>query len=167
MSPPHTLKAMPAGRDIAPAAWQQTPPSVQTLGVTVLGASGRFMARARLTQDSTPSQRPPSTDLPSPKARQPAGDAPPRKAGGSTRSSWPSAVSLGPNRDTGAHAAPMRLLWVYSLGGAASCPDAARHGVACPPAGHAPWCVACRLWVRVCAVTAPLSAVPLPLANMS
>jgi transposase len=71
---------MPAGLDIAPADWQQTPPSVQTLVVTLLQ---RLEAvEARLKQDSTTSQRPPSTDLPYTKTRKPSGDTPPRKAGG-------------------------------------------------------------------------------------
>lgn len=78
--PPNTPEAMPAGLDIAPADWQQTPPSVQTLVVAVLQ---RLEAvEARLKQDSPTSQRPPSTDSPYTKARKPSGDAPPRKAGG-------------------------------------------------------------------------------------
>jgi len=78
--PPNTPEAMPAGLDIAPADWQQTPPSVQTLVVALLQ---RLEAvEARLKQDSTTSQRPPSTDSPYTKARKPSGDAPPRKAGG-------------------------------------------------------------------------------------
>ena len=60
--PPNTPEAMPAGLDIAPADWQQTPPSVQTLVVALLQ---RLEAvEARLKQDSTTSQRPPSTDSP-------------------------------------------------------------------------------------------------------
>jgi transposase len=80
LPPPKTPDAVPAGLDIPPADWQQTPPSVQTLVVTLLQ---RLEAvAARLKQDSTTSQRPPSTDSPYTKARKPAGDAPPRKAGG-------------------------------------------------------------------------------------
>ena len=78
-SPP-AQEAMPAGLDIAPTDWQQTPPSVQTLVLTLLQ---RLEAvEARLAQDSTTSHRPPSTDSPYQKARKPAGDSPPRKAGG-------------------------------------------------------------------------------------
>jgi transposase len=80
VQPPDAQEAVPMGLDIPPADWQQTPPSVQTLVLTLLK---RLEAvEARLTQDSTTSQRPPSADSPYQKARKPAGDAPPRKAGG-------------------------------------------------------------------------------------
>ena len=81
MEPVPTLPdAVPAGLGITPADWQQTPPSVQMLVVTLLQ---RLEAvEARLKQNSTTSQRPPSTDSPYTKARKPAGDTPPRKAGG-------------------------------------------------------------------------------------
>jgi transposase len=72
--------AVPAGLDIPPADWQQTPPSVQTLVVTLLQ---RLEAvEARLKQDSTTSQRPPSADSPDKKVRKPSGTAPRRNAGG-------------------------------------------------------------------------------------
>ena len=97
--PPNAPEAVPAGLDIPPADWQQTPPSVQTLVVTLLQ---RLEAvEARLKQDSTTSQRPPSTDSPYKKARQASGDAPTAQSGWATRPSWPSAGALGPNRDTG------------------------------------------------------------------
>jgi transposase len=77
---PTAQEAVPMGLDIPLADWQQTPPSVQALVLTLLK---RLEAvEARLTQDSTTSQRPPSADSPYKKARKPAGDAPPRKAGG-------------------------------------------------------------------------------------
>jgi transposase len=81
MEPAATLPdAVPAGLEIPPADWQQTPPSIQRLVVSLLQ---RLEAvEARLKQDSTTSQRPPSTDVPYKKARKPSGDAPPRKAGG-------------------------------------------------------------------------------------
>ena len=80
VQPPNAQEAVPLGLDIPPADWQQTPPSVQTLVVTLLK---RLEAvEARLTQDSTTSQRPPSTDSPYTKARKAPGDAPRRKAGG-------------------------------------------------------------------------------------
>ena len=80
LQPPKRPEAVPAGLDIPPADWQQTPPSVQMLVVTLLQ---RLEAvEARLKQDSTTSQRPPSTDSPYKKARKSAGDAPPRKTGG-------------------------------------------------------------------------------------
>ena len=80
VQPPNASEAVPLGLDIPPADWQQTPPSVQTVVVTLLK---RLEAvEARLTQDSTTSQRPPSTDSPYTKARKPPGDAPRRKAGG-------------------------------------------------------------------------------------
>jgi len=61
LQPLNTPEAVPAGLDIMPADWQQTPPSVQTLVVTLLQ---RLEAvEARLKQDSTTSQRPPSTTL--------------------------------------------------------------------------------------------------------
>ena len=80
MQPPNAQEAVPVRLEILPADWQQTPPSVRTLALTLLK---RLEAvEARLTQDSTTSQRPPSTDSPYTKARKPAGDAPRRKAWG-------------------------------------------------------------------------------------
>jgi hypothetical protein len=56
VSPSNESVAVPAGLDIPLADWQQTPPSVQTLVVTLLQ---RLEAvEARLKQDSTTSQRP-------------------------------------------------------------------------------------------------------------
>src|SRR4029453_15600755 len=78
--PPKTPEAVPVGLDIPPADWQQTPPSVQTLVLTLLK---RLEAvEAQLKQDSTTPHRPPSADSPYKKARRPSGDSPPRKAGG-------------------------------------------------------------------------------------
>jgi transposase len=80
VQPPTAQEAVPLGRDIPPADGPQTPASVRTLVVTLLQ---RLEAvAARLTQDSTTSQRPPATDSPYQKARKPAGDVPPRPAGG-------------------------------------------------------------------------------------
>ena len=58
MEPAATLPdAVPAGPEILPADWQQTPPSIQRLVVSLLQ---RLEAvEARLKQDSTTSQRPP------------------------------------------------------------------------------------------------------------
>ena len=68
------------GTGYSPRRLAADPPSVQTLVLTLLK---RLEAvEARLKQDSTTSQRPPSTDSPYTKARKPSGDAPPRKAGG-------------------------------------------------------------------------------------
>ena len=78
--PPNAQEAVPIGLDIPPTDWQQTPPSVQTLVSTLLKRLEAIAAR--LKQDSTTSQRPPSADSPYKKARNPVGDAPPRKAGG-------------------------------------------------------------------------------------
>jgi Family of unknown function (DUF6444) len=78
--PSNAQEAVPMGLDIPPADWQQTPPSVQTLVLTLLKRLDAV--EARLTQDSTTSQRPPSADSPYKKAPKPAGDALPRKAGG-------------------------------------------------------------------------------------
>jgi transposase len=78
--PPNVQEAVPVGLDMPLADWQQTPPSVQPL---VWPWLQRLEAvEARLQQDSTTSQRPPSADAPYKKARKPAGNAPPRKAGG-------------------------------------------------------------------------------------
>ena len=78
--PPNTQDTVPAGLEIPPADWQHTPSSVQTLVVTLLK---RLEAvEARLKQDSTTSQRPPSTDSPYKKAWKPSRNAPRRKAGG-------------------------------------------------------------------------------------
>jgi transposase len=80
VQPPNAPEARPLGRESPPADWQQPPPSVRTL---VLTLRKRLAAvAARLTQDATTSQRPPSTDSPYTKARKPAADAPRRKAGG-------------------------------------------------------------------------------------
>ena len=63
MMPPSNMpEAVPAGLDIAPADWQQTPPSVQRLVVTLLQRLEAIEARRK--QDSTTSQRPPSMDSP-------------------------------------------------------------------------------------------------------
>jgi len=81
MEPAPTIpETVPAGREITLAEWQQTPPSVQTLVVTL--RQRLEVIEARRKQDSTTSQRPPSTDSLYKKARKPSGDAPPRKAGG-------------------------------------------------------------------------------------
>jgi hypothetical protein len=77
---PNEQDAVPAGLEIPLADWQQTPPSVQTL---VLSLFQRLETlEARLHQDSTTSHRPPSADSPYKKARKPSGDSPQRKAGG-------------------------------------------------------------------------------------
>src|SRR5262249_2157894 len=80
VQPPNAQEAVPMGLDIPPADWQQTPLSVQTLVLTLL--KHLEAVEARLTQDSSTSQRQPSADSPYKKARKPARDAPPRKAGG-------------------------------------------------------------------------------------
>lgn len=80
VQPPNAEEVVPVGRDIPLADWQHTPPSVQTLVLTLLQ---RLEAvEARLKQDSTTSHRPPSADSPYKKARKPSGNSPPRKAGG-------------------------------------------------------------------------------------
>lgn len=81
MCQPNEQAGVPAGLDIPAADWQQTPPSVQTLSLSL---QKRLEAlEARLPQDSTPSHRPPSTDSPSTKRRKASeGAAPRRKAGG-------------------------------------------------------------------------------------
>jgi hypothetical protein len=74
VQPPNAQADVPLGLEMPPADWQQTPSSVQTLVLTLLK---RLEAvEARLTQDSTTSQRPPSTDSPYKKARKSTGDAP-------------------------------------------------------------------------------------------
>jgi len=77
---PNTQDTVPTGLDIPPADWQQTPPSVQALVLTLLQRLEAI--EARLKQDSTTSQRPPSADSPYTKGRQPSGTSPRRKAGG-------------------------------------------------------------------------------------
>lgn len=80
VQPPNEPEDVPAGLDIPPADWQQTPASVKTL---VLALLKRLEAlEARLTQDAATSHRPPSTDSPYKKRRQPSGRASARKAGG-------------------------------------------------------------------------------------
>lgn len=77
---PNDPESLPAGLDIPAADWQQTPPSVQTL---VLSLLKRLEAlEARLHHDSTTSHRPPSTDSPYQKGRKRSGGAARRKAGG-------------------------------------------------------------------------------------
>ena len=80
MQPPNAPEAVPMGRDIPPADWQQPPPSVQTMVLALLKRLEAVDARRK--QDATTSQRPPAADSPYKKARKPAGAAPPRKAGG-------------------------------------------------------------------------------------
>jgi Family of unknown function (DUF6444) len=77
---PNAQEAVLMGLDIPPADWQQTPPSVQT---SVLPLLKRLEAvEARLKQDSSTAQRPPSADSPYKKARTTSGTSSPRKAGG-------------------------------------------------------------------------------------
>src|SRR5438552_1443216 len=58
MHQPNDQEAVPTGLDIPPADWQQTPPSVQRLVVTLLKRLDAL--ETRLQQDSTTSHRPPS-----------------------------------------------------------------------------------------------------------
>ena len=80
MHPSNEPVPVPVGLEIPPADWQQTPPSVQTLVVALLQRLEAL--EARLKQDSSTSQRPPSADSPYKKARTSSGAAPQRKAGG-------------------------------------------------------------------------------------
>ena len=123
VQPPNAPEAVPMGLDMPPADWQQTPPSVQTLVLTLLK---RLEAvEARLTQDSTTSQRPPSTDR---RIKRPASlpETLPAQSGWATRPSWSSAGSVGPNGDPGAHPTTMRV-WSYRLDGDASLSHASSH----------------------------------------
>src|SRR5215471_1874203 len=107
VQPPNAPEARPLGRESPPADWPQPPPSVRTLVLTLLK---RLEAvEARLPQDATTSQRPPSTDSPYTKARKPAADAPRRKAGGAPRPSWSPPGSCGLNRDPRAHPTTLRV----------------------------------------------------------
>jgi transposase len=70
-----------------PQDWEQTPPAVQAYLRTVRDELGQLQERvetleARLTQHSTTSSRPPSSDSPSKKPRQRPTVTTPRKAGG-------------------------------------------------------------------------------------
>jgi transposase len=70
-----------------PQEWEQTPPAVQAYLHTVHDALGQLQGRvatleARLTQNSTTSSRPPSSDSPYTKRRQRTHATTPRKAGG-------------------------------------------------------------------------------------
>jgi transposase len=81
--PAHTVWPFP----FTPQDWEQTPPAVQAYLRTVRDELGQFQARvetleARLTQNSTTSSRPPSSDSPYKKPRQRPTATTPRKAGG-------------------------------------------------------------------------------------
>ena len=70
-----------------PQDWEQTPPAVQAYLHTVHDALGQLQERvasleARLTQNSTTSSRPPSSDSPYTKRRQRTNTTTPRKAAG-------------------------------------------------------------------------------------
>ena len=70
-----------------PQDWEQTPPAVQAYLRTVRDALGQLHERvdtleARLTQHSTTSSRPPSSDSPYKKPRQRPTATTPQKAGG-------------------------------------------------------------------------------------
>src|ERR1043166_7787006 len=70
-----------------PQDWELTPPAVQAYLRTVHDALGQLQERvdtleARLTQNSTTSSRPPSSDSPYKKPRQRTNATAPRKAGG-------------------------------------------------------------------------------------
>jgi transposase len=81
--PAHTVWPFP----FTPQDWEQTPPAVQAYLRTVHDALGQLQERvdtleARLTQNSTTSSRPPSSDSPYKKPRQRTNATTPRKAGG-------------------------------------------------------------------------------------
>jgi transposase len=80
VQPSNEPVAVPAGLDIPLADWQQTPPSVQTLVVTLLQRLEAL--EARVSQDSRTSQRPPSADSPYKKPRKVSASSASRKAGG-------------------------------------------------------------------------------------
>jgi transposase len=70
-----------------PQDWEQTPPAVQAYLRTVRDALGQLQERVetlevRLTQNSTTTSRPPSSDSPYKKPRQRTTATTPRKAGG-------------------------------------------------------------------------------------
>src|SRR5437763_8456117 len=70
-----------------PQDWEQTPPAVQAYLRTVRGELYQLQDRvetleARLTQNSTTSSRPPSSDSPYKKPRRHTSSTTPRKAGG-------------------------------------------------------------------------------------
>ena len=108
MVPPSNAPvAVPAGLDIPLADWQQTPPSVQTLVVTL--RQRLEVLEARVSQDSRTSQRPPSADSPYKKPRKASTSSTRRKAGGQPghpghrQRSWP--------RRTRGGEAPAVCLW--------------------------------------------------------
>lgn len=71
--------AVPAGLEMPPADWQQTPPRGQTLVVAMLK---RLEALAAwLSQDSSPSHLPPAADPPYKKAWKSLRHSSPRQAG--------------------------------------------------------------------------------------
>src|SRR5437762_819160 len=81
--PAHTVWPFP----FPPQDWEQTPPAVQAYLRTVRDELGQLQERvdtleARLTQNSTTSSRPPSSDSPYKKPRQRTNATTPRKAGG-------------------------------------------------------------------------------------
>lgn len=86
VSPSNESVAVPAGLDIPLADWQQTPPSVQTLVVTLLQRLEAL--EARVSQDSRTSQRPPSADSPYQKPRKASASSAPRAGACSTQYSW-------------------------------------------------------------------------------
>src|SRR5262245_47484703 len=81
--PAHPIWPFP----FTPQDWAQTPSAVQTYLHTVHDALGQLQERvetleARLTQNSTTSSRPPSSDSPYKKPRQRPNATTPHKAGG-------------------------------------------------------------------------------------
>jgi hypothetical protein len=134
---------------IFPAAdWQQTPPSVQTLVLSLL--KRLEVLKARLNQDSTISYRPPSTDSPYKKGPKASGGAARWKAGGQPGYPAHRQDLLTPT-DTRV-LTPRRPLRLSHAGGATSLLHPPSAGVARVPDGSDAFCVATSLVSHVPAV---------------
>ena len=151
--PAHTVWLFP----FTPQDWEQTPPAVQAYLHTVRDALGQLQEQeetleARLTQNSTTSSRPPSSDLPYKKARRRTTSTTPRKAGGKLGPPGPSPGALGAHPRRGGEACAV-CVWHHCVCGDPPLLHALGDRAPADPDGGDPLGVAarlvCGLWTLV------------------
>jgi transposase len=141
-----------------PQDWEQTPPAVQAYLHTVRDELGQLQDRvetleARLHQDSTTSQRPPSSDNPYKKPRQRTIATTPRKAGGKLGHPGHRQAFLPPT--TVHELKPERCLCGHTAF-AVTTPYHTHQVIELPPITmdvthwilHRGWCVSCGRWTK-------------------
>jgi transposase len=152
--PAHTVWPFP----FPPQDWEQTPPAVQAYLRTMRDELGQLQARvatleARLTQNSTTSSRPPSSDSPYKKPRQRPTATTPRKAGGKLGHPGHRQVLLPPT--TVQELRPERCACGNTTF-AVTTPYQTHQVIELPPIAmdvthfvlHQGWCMACGMWSK-------------------